>query len=125
MPIGNYNARVAMNAFSAKKEWIGESGYCNCLLVTMARTKISEVEINSRKNVPNLEELSKNSPETYEWIKAQEFDYANIRSSEVIEILCSSANMKASIFGKKSGIIYATDLEKKTGPKCKGISSTN
>jgi hypothetical protein len=30
---------------TSKKEWIGESGYCNCLLVAMARVPIPTVHL--------------------------------------------------------------------------------
>ena len=107
---------VTMNANADKKEWKDEPGYCNCLLVTMARAKINEIEINSKYNVPNLEELAKNIPDTLEWIRAQGFNYPKLNSSIVIEILCDSAEMKTSLFGGKTGIINVHDAQKDNGP---------
>ena len=55
--------------------WAGESGYCNCLLVTMARMRIAKVELSTGEPLPNLKALAATRSETLEWINAQGFEY--------------------------------------------------
>ena len=71
---------------SKKREWIGETGYCNCLLVVMFHALV---------------------PETLEWLKTQDFDYNELDTSKIIEILMKSADMTGGFFGKKNGLINA------------------
>ena len=70
-----------------KREWIGESGYCNCLLVTMSRLSLPHVELHADQPPPNLEALASRRPSTAAWVRAQEFDYSaldTVRSSPLL-----------------------------------------
>ena len=99
-----------------KKEWLGEEGYCNCLLVVMARIPIPEINLHSNQEVPNLEKLASSRQDTLEWVKAQEFQYRNLNLKRVIETLLKSARMK-NIFGvNKTGKIFVMDCVKDSGP---------
>ena len=80
---------------SAKKEWLGESGYCNCLLVAMSRMRIPNIELVSDQSPPNLETLTTGRPTTYAWIRAQEFDYAGLDTSEIIRIRAEQVELKS------------------------------
>ena len=88
-----------------KKEWIGETGYCNCVLVVMFRSSLKEVVLKSNEAPENLEQHASNVPDTLEWVKAQEFNYDELNTSRIIEILMKSAGLKSGIFGKKKGLI--------------------
>ena len=105
-----------MNSTSPKKEWVAEPGYCNCLLVTMARVGILSIELNSQMQVPNLEKLSKNKPDTLKWLKAQEFNYEKLSSIEIIKILSDSAGISNGFFGKKTAQINIHDAQKDNDP---------
>lgn len=84
-----------------KKEWVGESGYCNCLLTTMCRIPIKMVTLQSDQQVPNLEVLAAPREETASWIKAQELPYEKLSSKDVIKILIESAGISTSFWSKK------------------------
>ena len=98
-----------------KREWLGESGYCNCLLVTMCRAHIPALEINSNKNVPDLELLLAHRPETAAWIRAQDFHYSSIDAGAVIKSLSGSAGISRLPWGKKEGSINVHDVEGDNG----------
>jgi hypothetical protein len=85
-----------------KKEWLGEHGYCNCLLTTMCRVPISSIAIKSNEQAPNLMELAATKEETREWLKTQEFDYESLNSMEIIKILGESAGISLDSWGKKT-----------------------
>ena|ERR1700761_290841 len=72
---------------AARKEWTGESGYCNCLLVVMARVPIQALHFSSNHTVFDLEALAAETPGTAEWIQAQEFNYFTLNPLTVIQIL--------------------------------------
>ncbi len=99
-----------------KKEWLGEEGYCNCLLVTMCRAHIYTLEINSSMNVPNLELLAANRPDTVNWIRTQEFHYPSINAKTVINILSRSAKISRLPWGQKEGSIDVHDVAGNDGP---------
>ena len=101
---------------SAKKEWLGESGYCNCLLVAMSRMRIPNIELVSDQSPPNLETLTTSRPTTCAWIRAQEFDYAGLDTSEIIRILAESSGIKKSLWGYRAGTIIAHDCVEDDGP---------
>lgn len=101
---------------SAKKEWLGESGYCNCLLVAMSRMRIPNIELVSDQSPPNLETLTTRRPTTYAWIRAQEFDYAGLDTSEIIRILAESSGIKKSLWRYRAGTIVAHDCVEDDGP---------
>ncbi len=94
----------------ARKEWLGESGYCNCLLVTMCRTRLSFVELAGDREVPNLESLAREKPDTAAWLHAQEFDYARLNSREVIRILSRSAGISRWPWGAKKADLTIVDV---------------
>ncbi|MEK7672333.1 MAG: hypothetical protein AAB373_00465 [Patescibacteria group bacterium] len=93
-----------------KKEWIGESGYCNCLLVSMARAKITKVEVATNEFLPKLEKLVAKVPETLKWIKAQKLNYDKLNQLLVIDTFLESAKMSRHIWSKRTGNINAYDL---------------
>jgi hypothetical protein len=101
---------------SVKKEWLGESGYCNCLLVAMSRMRIPNIELVSDQPPPNLETLTMSRPTTCAWIRAQEFDYARLDTSEIIRILSETSGIKKSLWGYRAGTIIAHDCVEDDGP---------
>jgi len=101
---------------SPKKEWLGESGYCNCLLVAMSRMKIPSIELMSDQPPPNLETLTASRPKTCSWIQAQEFDYARLDISGIFRILCELSGIKKSFWGYRPGTIIAHDCVEDDGP---------
>jgi hypothetical protein len=92
---------------SEKREWIGENGYCNCLLVVMFRALVPEIKLNQEESPINLEQIALGNPETLEWLKTQDFDYNELDTAKIIEILIESADMRGGFFGKKNGLINA------------------
>jgi hypothetical protein len=96
-----------------RKEWSGESGYCNCLLVTMCRLGISTITLSSDRKVPNLEELAGERSDTLAWICAQQFDYSALSSRVVVETLFRSAGIS---WLKRKGRIQAYDVVGNDGP---------
>lgn len=101
---------------SAKKEWLGESGYCNCLLVAMSRIPIPSLELVSNQSPPNLDALTTSRPSTCSWIRAQEFDYAALDSSLIIQTLAELGGVKKSLWGYRAGTIVAHDCVEDDGP---------
>ena len=105
------------NPFRRKKqgEWAGESGYCNCLLVTMARLRIEKVELSADEPLPSLEELAVTRPETLEWIKTQGFQYDKLDRVTIIRTLAGMADISP---GEKrlTGILEVQDCEGDDGP---------
>jgi hypothetical protein len=76
-----------------QREWAGESGYCNCLLVAMARMRIAKMELSTEEPLPSLEELAAARPETREWIKAQGFQYDELDRVTIIRMLAELADI--------------------------------
>jgi hypothetical protein len=74
-------------------EWAGESGYCNCLLVAMARMRIAKMELSTDEPLPSLEELAVTRPETLEWIRAQGFQYDKLDRVTIIRMLAELADI--------------------------------
>lgn len=102
---------------SPKKEWLGESGYCNCLLVAMSRVPIPCIELMSDQAPPDLEALTTSRPKTSSWIGAQEFDYASLDSSFIIQALAEMGGVKKSLWGGyRDGTIVAHDCVEDDGP---------
>ena len=100
-----------------KKEWIGESGYCNCLLVTMSRLSLSHVALRSDQPPPNLETLASSRPATAAWLRAQELDYSALDTGEIIATLGESAGLRRSSWRSTvSGCIVAHDCVEDDGP---------
>jgi hypothetical protein len=102
-----------------KKEWLGEVGYCNCLLVTMCRAHIHKIEIRTNVNVPDLELLATHRPDTVNWLRTQEFHYPSINARAVINLLSRSAEISRLPWGKKEGSINAYDVVGNDGPTVK------
>lgn len=101
-----------------RKEWIGESGYCNCLLVVMSRMSIRQVELFSDQPPPDLEALT-SRPDTLAWLQAQEFDFPALDTTEIIETLASSAGITKSFWRYKpesTGSIQAYDCVEDDSP---------
>ena len=101
---------------SPKKEWLGESGYCNCLLVAMSRMRIPSVELFSDQPPLNLETLTQSRPKTCSWIRAQEFDYGALDTAGIFRILCELSGIKKSLWGYRAGTITAHDCVEDDGP---------
>jgi hypothetical protein len=74
-------------------KWVGESGYCNCLLVAMARMQIEQIELSTEKPLPSLEELVVTRPDTLEWIRAQGFEYDKLDRVTIIRMLAELADI--------------------------------
>ena len=81
------------NPFRRKtqSEWAGESGYCNCLLVTMARMRIERMELSTDEPLPSLEELAVTRPDTLKWIEDQGFQYDTLNRVTIIRTLAELA----------------------------------
>jgi hypothetical protein len=100
-------------------EWKGESGYCNCLLVTMCRVQIRTIELRSDSKLPDLEKLATTRKDTSAWIRTQGFDYSRLDSKEVIQILMNSAGLNADSEITQNGSIETIDLVGTDGPEIK------
>lgn len=96
-------------------EWAGESGYCNCLLVAMARMRIAKMEISADKPLPNLEELAVTRPETLEWITAQGFQYDQLDRVTIIRTLAELADISPQE-KRFTGILEVQDCVGDDGP---------
>ena len=96
-------------------EWAGESGYCNCLLVAMARMRIAKLELSTGGPLPSLEELALTRPDTLEWIKTQGFQYDALDRVTIIRMLAEMADIAP---GEKrfTGILEVQDCEGDDGP---------
>ena len=96
-------------------EWAGESGYCNCLLVAMARMRIAKIELNTHEPLPSLEQLTATRPETLEWIKSQGFQYDKLDRVTIIRALAEMADISP---GEKrfTGILEVQDCVGDDGP---------
>jgi hypothetical protein len=92
-----------------KKEWVGEAGYCNCLLVVMARMQIASIEINTKESLPNFEELTATRPDSREWIEAQEFQYDKLDRLTIVRMLAEMAGISPQT-GRRSGTIQVQDV---------------
>ena len=100
----------------AKKEWIGESGYCNCLLVAMSRVPIPTMHLFSNRPVPDLNALTANKPTTAAWIRAQEFHYPSLNPLTVIEMFSSLGNIKSFLWWYRPGYLEVHDVVESDGP---------
>ena len=96
-------------------EWAGESGYCNCLLVVMARARIANVELSTDEPLPSLEKLAITRPDTLEWIKGQGFQYDKLDRVTIIRTLAEMADISP---GEKrfTGILEVQDCVGDDGP---------
>jgi hypothetical protein len=83
------------NPFGRKSrdKWAGESGYCNCLLVVMARMQTARVELSTEEALPNLEEMLRGRPDSLEWIRAQGFEFDKLDRVTVIRVLSEFAGI--------------------------------
>ncbi|OAI43210.1 hypothetical protein AYO41_02580 [Verrucomicrobia bacterium SCGC AG-212-E04] len=101
-----------------RKEWFGERGYCNCLLVVMARSALPHLDLHSNEPPPNLERLT-SRPETKAWLRAQEFDYSALDPSRIIQTLANLAGITKSFWRYKrdsAGTLSAHDCVEDDGP---------
>lgn len=105
------------NPFKRKPqgEWAGESGYCNCLLVAMARTRIAKIELSTDEPLPSLEELAVSRPDTLEWIKAQGFQYDTLDRVTVIRMLAEMADISPDE-KRFTGVLEVQDVVGDEGP---------
>jgi hypothetical protein len=87
--------------------WTGESGYCNCLLVAMARAQVARIEISTAQALPNLEERV--------WIRAQGFEYDRLDRVTIMRTLSEFAGIspQAKCF---DGTLEVTDCVGDDGP---------
>ena len=99
-----------------KKQWVGESGYCNCLLVVMSRVPLLELELRTDRELPDLELLTYSRPDTAEWIRTQELNVPNLDPRMVINILLGSATMGRWPWSKNTGTINVVDCVGDNGP---------
>lgn len=103
---------------TAKKEWIGEPGYSNCLLVVMARVPIQSVDLFSNRPLPDLDALIADKPATAAWIRAQEFSYSTLNPLMVIKILSQMGNIIDLLWWYR---LPVHDVEEDDGPVIKRI----
>jgi len=100
---------------TTKTEWAGESGYCNCLLVVMARTRTARMELSTDEPLPSLEELAATRRGTLEWIKAQGFQYDELDRVTIIRMLAEFADISPKE-ERFTGILEVQDCEGDDGP---------
>jgi hypothetical protein len=108
---------MVRNPFGRKPQnrWVGESGYCNCLLVAMARMQISRVELSTEEALPNLEAMVGARPDSLEWIRAQGFEYDKLNRVTIIRMLADSAGI--SPYKKRfDGFVEVKDCVGDDGP---------
>ncbi|HET9359606.1 MAG TPA: hypothetical protein VFO58_07650 [Vicinamibacterales bacterium] len=98
-----------------QREWAGESGYCNCLLVAMARMRIARIELSAEEPLPSLEELAATRPETLEWIQAQGFQYDKLDRVTIIRMLAELADISPQD-ERFTGILEVQDVVGDDGP---------
>ena len=105
------------NPFRRKTQskWAGESGYCNCLLVAMARMRIAKVELSTDAPLPSLEELAIPRPETLEWIKEQGFRYDRLDRVTIIRTLAELADISPQE-KRFTGVLEVQDCVGDDGP---------
>ena len=105
------------NPFGRKTQdrWVDESGYCNCLLVAMARMRIEKIEISTDEPLPSLEELVVTRPETLEWIRAQGFEYDKLDRVTIIRMLAELAGISPQE-NRFSGTLEVQDCVGDDGP---------
>ena len=108
---------MVRDPFERKSEdrWVGESGYCNCLLVAMARMQIAKVELSTEERLPNLEELVATRPDSLEWIRAQGFQYDKLDRVTVIRMLAELADISPQE-KRFSGTLQVQDCVGDDGP---------
>ena len=115
--LGEQGGEIVWNPFRRKKhgEWAGESGYCNCLLVAMARMRIAKLELSTDKPLPSLEELAVTRPDTLEWIRAQGFQYDRLDRVTIIRTLADLADISPEE-KRFTGILNVQDCVGDDGP---------
>ena len=115
--LGEQGSDIVRNPFRRKTqgEWAGESGYCNCLLVAMARMRIAKMELSTGEPLPSLEELAVTRPETLEWIKAQGFQYDKLDRVTIIRTLAELADISPEE-KRFTGILEVQDCVGDDGP---------
>jgi len=82
-----------------RKEWTGESGYCNCLLAVMSRVSIRQVELFSDQPPPDLEALDLDPTRWHDCGRRSPFIDAG--HTEIIETLARSAGITKSFWRYK------------------------
>jgi hypothetical protein len=95
--------------------WAGESGYCNCLLVAMARAQVARVEISTAEALPNLEELVRARPDSLAWIRAQVFEYDRLDRVTIMRTLSDFAGISPQARGF-DGTLEVKDCVGDDGP---------
>jgi hypothetical protein len=104
---------------TAKKEWLGESGYCNCLLVSMARMQTRKIDITPTQALPNLEDMTAGRTDTNKWIKAQALEYDQLDRLTIIRMLAESGGISPG--NGASGTIAVHDVVGDDGPAVQRI----
>lgn len=99
-----------------EEEPADESGYCNALLLTMARAGLSRVEIVSGRTLPDLERLAVSKPETVQWLRKQAISGARLSADKVIGILMESAGMSGMPWASKVADLSVMDCIGEDGP---------
>ena len=99
---------------ASKAEWMGESGYCNCLLVTMARVRIPELLLSTKRDLPDLVTLSANRADTQAWLKTQNLDLNALNKTTIIRTFAELAGITPD--GNTRGTIDVRDVEGDSGP---------
>ena len=90
------------------REWRGAPGYVNGLLVTLADSSTSSVEIADNRAVPDLSFLAGDNEHLKAWLEAQYFQEQLPAPSSVIRILKKSAGIRR---GRTEGTIRAIHVQ--------------
>ncbi|MCH8824467.1 MAG: hypothetical protein IH984_13285 [Planctomycetes bacterium] len=93
-----------------KREWSGNAGYVNCLLVTIRRAKIESVSLLDNEPVPNLIELARDNTDLKDWLVAQQFSFDRLNPMKVVGTLKHAAGFRWYRRKKTKGSIHALDV---------------
>lgn len=86
-----------------KDIWEEEPGYINCLLTLMSEGFFHDAVITHKKPVMNLLEITKENPDSHDWVKEQEFNYSRLDTKKIIQIIMETMNIKGLLFSTRSG----------------------
>ena len=82
----------------------------------MSRMPIARIDIFSNQTLPDLEALTLERATTNSWIRSQDFQFARLDASAVIELLSESAQISPFLWWGRSGVINVHDVVEDDGP---------
>ena len=104
------NENNMLESDTQKTEWEAEADYINCLLVAMSRLQTERINLYiTKKPLPNLNELTKDSPDTNKWIRSHGLAYEKLDQLAVTGMLAEMADITPSS-GNRTGTIKVHDV---------------